>query len=437
MEDTRLGTILLESEIIEEAELEKCLDIQTLTGGSRPLGQILVEQGLLDLQTLTRLLDQQHERAVRHRQGSPPLAIESDSAQGYVEQAVKLGASELVVSEGRPVLVKICGSWNHLTPEPLRGPEVWDFVRAEMGNEVLEALADRRFVHRELHKPGLCRGRIAAFRQFDGVAVTLRLHPEAVRTPAELALPPQLIELLRTAKGLVLIAGEHGSGRTEIMARVLHEVAQEPSRYVLVLDDSAEFPLPTGGALVARRRIGDHVIDYPTGLRTAVREDPDALLVGDVSNPDAFDLALRAAEGGRLVVACLPAAGVLSALHRVLNFYPGYDVGRVRTTLATVLRAVLACHLLPAADGGGVLPANEFMLVDDAVRDVLRAGELQNLSLLLRLEGGSSGYSLDRSLLQLLAAGKVMFEDVFARAEEKAWVLDQSRALAAPPKAKE
>src|SRR5688572_737368 len=185
MDDTRLGTILLESRVIAEGDLEKCLQIQGLTGGLRPLGEILVEQGLIDRPTLERLLELQDKRQRQQR----TLTTAGSEDDRFLSRAAKLSASELVISEGRPPAARIAGEWRGLRDQELAGPEVWDFVREEMGTEVLEDLAERRYVSRDFHRPGLCRGRMTAFRQFDGVAVVARLHPDAVRTPADAGIP--------------------------------------------------------------------------------------------------------------------------------------------------------------------------------------------------------------------------------------------------------
>lgn len=421
MDETRLGTILLESRVIAEDDLQKCLEIQELTGGARPLGQILVEQGLIEPASLGKLLELQQtrmrERQVRLLGGEERL----------IETVVGLGASDLVVSEGRPALARVAGDWRALTSEPLRGPEVWDFVRDEMGPEVLEELAERCHVTRDLQRPGLCRGRITAFRQFDGVAVTARLHPEAVRSSEQLGIPAAVLDIVDAGRGLLLLTGEHGGGRTERLAALVHHAARDAARYVVVIDDSLEYPVPTDGAIVARRRIGEHVADYASALQTAIHEDPDVVVIGDAGEPRTFDLALRAAESGRLVIACLHSSGAVAALVRALNFYPAYDVTRARASLAAVLRGVYGHHLLPDIDRTGFVPADELLLLDDAAREVLLGGELGKLNMLMRMAGGKSGHSLDQRLFDLVASGRVRFEDVFARAEEKAWVLERLR----------
>jgi twitching motility protein PilT len=422
MEDTRLGAILLEGGIVGEVDLERCLAIQSLTGGVRPIGQILIEQRLLDPTTLKRLLDLQRSRVALRRAEVPA----ADAMSGTLLRAAAAnGASELVVSEGRPVRIRVAGEWRELAPEPLRGPEVWDFVRETMGPEVLEELADRHSVVRAWQDPELGHGAATAFRQFDGVAVRTTFAVRAAMTPLEAALPPAVVEAVRAGRGLVLLVAERGAGRVEALASLLQVAAADKGHYAVVLDDEP-LPLPRDGSLVVRRRFGLLPADRTAALRGALREDPDVLAIADVGDPNTFELALRAAEGGRLVLACLDAGSVVGALHRVMNFYAAYDVPRVQQSLAAALKVVVARHLLPDVEHQGTVVANELLVVDESVREALRSGGIDDIGLLLRMEGTRCGHSLDRSLLELVDAGRVRVEDVFGRAEDKAWLLERT-----------
>jgi twitching motility protein PilT len=294
-----------------------------------------------------------------------------------------------------------------------------------MGSSVLEELADRQFVVRDLKRPGVCRGRITAMRHTDGVAVMAELRPETVATMAELGVPDAVSSLLTNSRGLVLFVGERGEGRSELLASVLAEMAKEQGRYVVALDDALDAPLPEGGALVTRRRIGEHATDYASGLRTTLREDPDAILLGSVDDADTFDLALRAAEGGRLVVAWMSAKSVVACLRRALFFYPAVDEPRVRQSLANALRAVCVRHLVASKTGSSMVPVTEWMTIGDAARDVLRHGELDSLTMLMRAEGNANGASLEQRLCVLARDSQIRVEDAYARAEDKSWLLDR------------
>lgn len=430
MDDNRLGSILLEGGIVDESGLERCLAIQALTGNTRPIGQILLEQGLIDAPTLQRLLAMQKSRAESQRAQVSPPDLASAS---LLKAALANGASELVVSEGRPARIRVGASWSQLTGDVLRGPEVWDFVRETMGADVLEALAERHFVVQPWRLDDVGGGLATAFRQFEGVAVRMTFALAAVAAPEAIGVPPAVVDAVRAGKGLVLVVGERAIGRSEVMASLVQVAAGDATQYVVVVDDEP-LALPANGAMVVRRRFGITPAERAQALRSVVREDPDVLVVADIGDAAAFEIALRAAEGGRLVIAYLDAPNATSALARILNFYPVYDLPRVRSTLAAVLRVVLVRQLLPDAAHTGTVAATELLVVDDAVREVVRSGDLADLALLLRVDDERLGHSLDRSMLDLLTAGKVRMDDVFARAEEKAWLLERTRDLQVAPR---
>lgn len=434
MDDLRLGTILLCGGIVDESDLERCLAIQELTGGVRPLGQILCEQGLIDERTLQRLLDLQREQRATAQDFS--ISAEGLAAHALLRSAHANGAEELVVSEGRKVRMRVAASWHDLTEEILRGPEVWDFVREMLGTTVLEELADRHFVARQWQLDGAGRGMATAFRQFDGVAVRVTFAAQVVpqvgeqpaNPPTEPILPNAFSQRLRGGRGLVLLVGERGIGRSSGLEAAMQTIAAQGQQYIVYVGDEP-IDVPASEALIAQRKFGWSTAERAAAMRSAIREDPDVLLLADVGDPDTFELALRAAEGGRLVIAYLDAGRVKDALCRILNFYPTYDLPRVRSSLAAVLRAVLARHQLPNASHRGAVFATELLLVEDPAREILRSGKIDDITLLLRMEDDAAGHSLDRSMFQLLMDGRVRMPDIFARCEEKAWLLERTQNL--------
>lgn len=420
MEDTRLGAILLESKVIREEDLEHCLEVQELIGASRPLGQILVEEGAISSQTLQELLDIQEARRRRSLTEAP---IEAKDSRRFLSDAIALGASELHLSEGRRALVCIGGQLRSLSKEILHGPEVWQFVRDQMGFEVLEEIAERLSVTKILRGESGVRGRITAFRHFEGIGVSLRLHPTAVRSPQEAGIDGALLDAVHAGKGLILLTGESGSGISETMATLLAEVVQEKGRYVLVLDADHECAIPEGEAIVCMRKVGVHTKDYISGLRAALREDPDVIFVADASEPEAFDLALHAAESGRLVIAVLHAASAIDALKRAIALYPKYEQKRIQTILASVMQCVFGAKLVAGAKGDGLQLATELLCFDGNVREALRVGAFAQIDLLMRLEDIDSGHTMDSSLASLHARGELTFEDLYEHSEDKSQVL--------------
>ncbi len=422
MEDTRLGALLLESGLITEEDLERCLSIQALTGSVRPIGQVLVEQGFVDQATVGRLLALQKERAVA---AAAKVAASDTMSSSLLGAAGASRASEMVVSEGRRVRVRVGGDWRDLTNDAVAGPEVWDFAREVVGPEVLEEVAAGNSVLRPFESADGGRGTARVFRHFDGVGVRLQFEvaPDAGES---IGVPASVSDLVAEGRGLVLVASERGELRSEAIVHLTERAAHDASKHVIVIGDDP-LAFADAPALCTQHRLGDTPPERAAALRHALRHDPDAIVIADLGDAAAFEVALRAAEGGRLVIACLSASSVGAALHRILDFYPEHDLPRVRSALAAVLRAVVVRQRLPHSSGEDSVIANELLLVNDAVRNALRRGGLSDVTALLRLQSGECGHALDKNMLELLAKGDVRIEDVFARAEEKAWVLERTR----------
>ena len=429
MEDTRLGSILLESGFVSEADLERCLSIQTLTGSVRPIGQVLVEQGLVEPATLERVLELQGQRT---RECAVKAAPADALSSSLLASARVNRAEEMIVSEGRTVRIRIGDEWRALTKEIVAGPEVWDFAREVVGHQVLEEVAEHRCVLRPWQHGLHGRGSARVFRHFEGVAVRLTFVPEAVET-ADIGIADRVLELARAARGLILIAGERGVGRVEAMAALANAAAQDPGTHVLVLDDE---PMPLGRtpALLGRCRFGGDAANRAAAVRSAVREDPDVLVIADVGEAATFEIALRAAEDGRLVIGYLDASSVAAAISRVLDFYAVYDVPRVRASLATVLRALVVRHHIMQSSGEESVVATELLIPDEPVSNAMRGGELADVTLMMRMEGSRCGHSLDRSMLDLVTSGQISLESAFARAEERAWLLERTKGRQAVEK---
>ncbi len=420
MDNTRLGSILLENPLMHQEDIERCLEIQALTGGARPLGEILIQEGVISRDALEELLAIQQSR---REQSRGTAVVQGSGPDSYLRTAIAHKASDLIMSEGRRVLIRTGGQLRELTDEPIASKDLFEFLRQRIGPDVLTVLAEKKAVAREFHVPGLARGRICAFRHFDGLCVTIRLHPEQVRDASTSGIPNELVRAMSHGKGMVLITGDVRSGITETLATLLQTAVAEPNRVVLVLDRDFEVPSVVGQAVLTRRKVGIDTATYATGLRAATIEAPEVIFVGDASDVEAFDLALRAAEAGSLVVTAVRARSVVAALERVLNGYPAYDVPRVRTSLAAVINCIAALHLLPTNAREGMVLASEVLMLNDAAREILRGGALTQLNLLMRLESAECGHSLDDSLIGLVEGERVRFEDAFVCAEDKTRLL--------------
>ena len=425
-DDTRLGALLLEGNLIREEDLERCLELQTLTGGGKPLGQILVDQDVISHDDLRALLAMQKHRKVDERR---PLGTTMSGIERFLAAATSAGANELILSEGKPAMVRLHGELRLLDEDVLQSPEMWQFLLDYMGPDVLDKLADLQYVTREFCCEGLGRGRITAFRHFDGACAVVRIHPPEVRKPQVASIDQKILDCLEADKGLILLTGPMGSGITSTMSTLLNQVVKGSPQLVVVLDDNQEYEIDEGNCEVIFRRVRRDTASYESGLEAAIREDADVVVVADVSSPRSFDLALRAAEGGCLVIAALNARDIQSALIRVLNSYPPYDVQRVRNTLASVLNCVLRLQLVPGRDSSALVMATELLVLDQASRALIREGLISRLALLMVMEDGDNGYSMDTCLERLFRMRKIDLEDAFRFADDKARFLKRARTL--------
>ncbi|MFO1076943.1 MAG: ATPase, T2SS/T4P/T4SS family [Planctomycetota bacterium] len=410
---------------MDENALEKALAIQAVTGTTQPIGAVLVEQRMIDADTLTRVLEMQRHLFERRAATFTPADTLSETLLAAAREAK---AAELVVSENRAVRIRVGNEWRACPGEPVTGPQVWDFVREVVGYDVLEAVAEHGSVVRSWSHPTHGGGSARIFRHFEGVAVRIAFAPAPDLTAGDVGLPQAVIDTCRTGRGLILVASERGIGRGAVMSVLARAVSHDSSSMVALLDDEP-LPLADCRSLVVRHRFGATRAERATAVRDAVRYDPDALLVADVGDADVFEISLRAAEGGRLVVGCIDAASVAGTLQRVFDFYRVHDLERVRSSLATTLRAIVTRHAMLHANGSDTVTANELLLVDERVREALRKGDLTNIQLLLRAGDGACGHSLDICMLQLLQSGQIRMADAFARAEEKAWLLERTKAM--------
>ncbi|HSJ99812.1 MAG TPA: PilT/PilU family type 4a pilus ATPase, partial [Kofleriaceae bacterium] len=250
------------------------------------------------------------------------------------------------------------------------------------------------------------RLRVNAFDHLGGAAIAARLIRDRVPTLAELALPPELLTVVDHRDGLVLVCGPTGSGKSTTLASLVDQIDQRRAAHVITLEDPIEYRFEGRRCLIHQREVGQHVPSFAAGLRAALREAPDVILLGELRDRETIAAALTAAETGHLVLATLHAPSAVGAIDRVIDSFGESQQRQIRWQLAAVLRTVITQYLLPRRDGGRAV-ATELVPVTPAVANIIRKGELQTLPTAIQSGRDAGMIPLERSLARLVDAGAV------------------------------
>lgn len=289
--------------------------------------------------------------------------------------------------------------------------------------EARERLASGASVDLALDVPALGRFRVNVYRTSNGLAAAVRLLPPLAPSLASLRLPAALDDIIDLPQGLVIVCGPTGSGKTTTLAAIAHEAMRRRSVVVLTLEDPIEYnlvPAAEGGSIVRQRQIGRDVRDFATGLRDALREDPDLLVVGEMRDPESISLALTAAETGHLVLTSLHSASTASAIERIADAYPPERQVQIRVQLADVLRVVIAQRLLPQARNTGRAVALEVLRVTHAVGCAIREGKTAQIPGIIQSGRREGMLPLERCLADMTRMGIITADVARSVANEHA-----------------
>jgi twitching motility protein PilT len=343
---------------------------------------------------------------------TPPAPDEppTPALQRLLAAAFAMRASDLHLTDGQPPLVRVDGALRRLADEAV-----------DLAATVGAALTHGFSGDAGLDIPGIGRARLHVFRTSEGLAAAVRLLPPAAPTLASLHLPVPLEDLVALPHGLVLVCGATGSGKSTTLAALAQEALRRRSIVLTTLEDPIEHGLVASeSSLVRRRQIGRDARDFASGLRDALREDPDVLLVGEMRDPETIGLALTAAETGHLVLSSLHSGSAASAVERIVDAYPPARQLQIRVQLADSLRAVVVQRLLPRARGGGRIPALEVLRVTHAVASLVREGKTAQIATAMQSGGRDGMISLERCLANRVQAGEVRLEDAKAASNDPA-----------------
>ena len=270
---------------------------------------------------------------------------------------------------------------------------------------------------------GVARFRVNLFMQRKGMGAVLRTIPAKILTAEELGLPEVAHRLASLNKGLVLVTGPTGSGKSTTLAAMLDKINSTRPEHILTIEDPVEFTHPNKMGLVNQREIGNNTRSFATALRAALREDPDVILVGEMRDLETIALGLTAAETGHLVFGTLHTNSAAKTIDRIINVFPADEQEQIRAMLGESLRGVIAQQLLRRADGKGRVAALEILVVTPAIANLIREGKTHQITSMIQTGKKDGMITMDQALLDLVNKKIVTPEDAYSKAQDKALFL--------------
>ena len=311
---------------------------------------------------------------------------------------VKNKASDLHLSAGLPPMIRVHGQMCRINTEPLSHPQVVALLADIMNDSQQRHYQQALECDFSIEVPGLSRFRVNAFHQSRGAAAVLRTIASRVLSLQELGAPAILGELALRPRGLVLVTGPTGSGKSTTLAAMVHHLNETEAGHILTVEDPIEFVHESRKCLVNQREVGAMTHSFAAALRSALREDPDAILVGEMRDLETIRLALTAAETGHLVLGTLHTASAAKTIDRIIDVFPADEKGMVRAMLAESLQAVIAQTLCRQADGTGRVAAHEIMLTTSAIRNLIRENKVAQMYSAIQTGGAIGMQTLDQAL---------------------------------------
>ncbi len=332
---------------------------------------------------------------------------------------VKNKASDLHLSAGMPPMIRVHGEVKKINIESLNKEQVTNMIYDIMNEHQRKQFDEDLECDFSFEVKGLARFRVNAYNQNRGTAAVLRTIPSKVLTLEELKTPPIFAQLMSKPKGLILVTGPTGSGKSTTLAGMINHYNENEAGHILTVEDPIEFVHECKKSLVNQREVGVMTKSFSNALRSALREDPDMILVGEMRDLETIRLALTAAETGHLVLGTLHSSSAAKTINRIIDVFPEAEKDMVRTMLSESIEAIISQSLLRTKDGQGRVAAHEIMLGTPAIRNLIRENKIAQMYSSIQTGQALGMQTMDQCLLNLVKTGKISMADAKVHAVNK------------------
>lgn len=330
--------------------------------------------------------------------------------EDLLTKAVDLNASDIHFTVGIPPTMRINGSLIPFGDEKLSPKNIEEYVKQVLTEEQYNKYIDMGELDLSYAIQGIGRFRVNVFRQRGSDAMALRTITPQIPTLEKLDMPPVIKDLCKKQRGLILVTGPTGSGKSTTLAAVINEINNTRNCHIITLEDPVEYLHKHKRSIVNQREIGHDTKSYANALRAALREDPDVILVGEMRDLETISIAITAAETGHLVLSTLHTIGASKTIDRIVDVFPPYQQQQIKVQLSAVMEGIVSQQLLPKADGDGRVAAIEIMTATPAIRSMIREGKSHQIDSAIQTGGKHGMKTMDMSLVELYKKGLITQE---------------------------
>jgi twitching motility protein PilT len=342
-----------------------------------------------------------------------------------LKSTFEMGGSDLHVTSGTPPQVRVNGKLQRLALEELTPSDTKRLVYSVLSDAQKKRFEEQLELDFSFGVRGLARFRCNVFSQRGAVAAVYRLIPEEIKGLRQLGLPPVITTLAERPRGLVLVTGPTGSGKSTTLAAMIDKINVERNAHILTIEDPIEYLHPHKGCLINQREVSSDTLGFAEALRSALREDPDIVYIGEMRDLETVESALRVAETGHLTFATLHTNSAAQSINRIIDIFPAHQQSQIRTQLSMVLEGIVCQTLLPRADGNGRVVAVEILVPTPAIRNLIREDKIHQIYASMQAGQEKIGsQTLNQSLASLYYSGAVTLDVAKTASSHKDELMD-------------